>query len=154
MSASATWRRRLLAAATGTTALLMVGGIAYATWSATGAGATTATAGTSSALTVSGTVVGALAPGSSADLKVTVTNPSVRPVTVRTVVLNGSVGASAPCSTPGVTVTLPGTVSLTVPAGSSADLTLANAVAMSTASSSNCQGATFTIPLTATASTS
>ena len=111
MSTSQRWVRRLVSAGIGTAALLMVGGIAYAAWSALGVGTS---------------------------------------VTVQSLTLAGAVTASAGCSTPGVTVSLPASTTLVVPAGGNASLTVANGIAMTTASSSNCQGATFTIPLQAT----
>ncbi len=143
------WLRRLTAATTGAVAITLVGGIAYATWSDAGGGAASAKVGTSTAITVAATVGSQLYPGSTADLVVTVSNPNVSAVTVTDLSLDGAVTATGGCTTPGVTVTLPSSVNLSVPAGGSAPLTLTNAVAMTTSSSSDCQGATFTIPLTA-----
>jgi hypothetical protein len=126
----------------------MASGVAYAVWSATGSGATTAKAGTTTALTATASITGGpLYPGATADLTVVVTNPNAVPVTVTTIAA-GTVAASAGCSTHGVTVTIPATVNLLVPANGSAPRTLTGAVAMSTASSSDCQGATFTVPVT------
>jgi hypothetical protein len=147
------WTRRLVTAGTGTLALLMAGGIAYAAWSQTGAGTGTAAAGTIAPLGAVGTIGSTLYPGGSATLTVTVSNPNGRPVTVTSVALTGTVTASAGCTTSGVTVSLPATVSVTVPAGGSAPVTLTNAVSMSTSSTSDCQGATFTVPLSATGRT-
>ncbi len=147
------WARRLGTASAGTAALLMVTGIAYAAWSSAGAGAGTAAAGTTSALGVVASVDSQLYPTASADLTVLVSNPNARPVTVTSLTVTGSITASSGCTTPGVTVTLPASVMLTVPAGGSAPVTIPDAVAMSAASSSNCQGATFTIPLSATGRT-
>lgn len=143
------WLRRLAAACSGTTALLMAGGIAYAAWSALGAGTATAASGIPKALGVSATVAGLLHPGGAADVLVTVSNPNSAAVTVTSLALAGSVTASAGCTTPGVSVSLSGSTSLVVPAGGTASLSLANAVSMTTASSSDCQGATFTIPMQA-----
>lgn len=143
------WTRRLASAGTGTAALLLAGGIAYAAWSAVGAGTGAAASGTPQPLGVSATVGGTLYPGADADVLVTVSNPNSAPVTVTSLTLAGSVTASAGCSTPGVTVSLPASTSLVVPAGGSASLSVANGVSMTAASSSNCQGATFTIPLQA-----
>ena len=143
------WMRRLASACLGTTALLLAGGVAYAAWSALGAGTGTAASGIPQALGVSATVAGLLHPGSAADALVTVSNPNSAPVTVTSLALAGSVTAGAGCTTPGVTVSLPGSTSLVVPAGGSASLSVANAVSMTTASSSDCQGATFPIPMQA-----
>ena len=92
---------------------------------------------------------GPLSPGAAADLLVTVSNPNSAPVTVTSLTLAGPVTASASCSTPGITVSLPASTSLVVPAGGNASLSVTNGVSMTAASSSNCQGATFTIPLQA-----
>ncbi len=150
MSTSQRWVRRLVSAGIGTAALLMVGGIAYAAWSALGVGNGTAASGSPKALGISATVSGTLYPGASADVLVTVSNPNSTPVTVQSLALAGTVTASAGCSTPGVTVSIPASTTLVVPAGGNASLSVANGIAMTTASSSNCQGATFTIPLQAT----
>ena len=150
MTSRGRWTRRLVTAGTGTLALLMAGGIAYAAWSQTGAGSGTAATGTIAPLGAVASLGSSLYPGGSASLTVTVTNPNPRPVTVTSIVLTGAVTASAGCTTSGLSVTLPGAVSVTVPAGGSAPVTLTNAVSMSTSSTSDCQGATFTVPLSAT----
>lgn len=144
------WTRRITAAGAGAVALVMSAGIAYAAWSALGNGASAAATGTPKTLGVSAIVAGQLYPGASADILVTVSNPNSSPVTVTALALGGTVTAGAGCTTPGVTVSLPATTNLVVPAGGSASLSVANGVAMTTASSSDCQGATFTIPLKAT----
>ncbi|TPG13908.1 hypothetical protein [Pedococcus bigeumensis] len=150
MTGSTTWGRRLTSVGIGTAALLLVGGIAYAAWSVLGAGTGAASSGTPQALGVSATVGGTLYPGASADVLVTVSNPNSASVTVQSLALAGAVTASAGCTTPGVTVSLPASTTLVVPAGGNASLNVVNGVSMTTASSSNCQGATFTIPLQAT----
>jgi hypothetical protein len=143
------WSRRLAAVGFGTAALLLAGGVAYAAWSALGAGTGAAASGAPQALGVSATVAGLLRPGGAADLVVTVSNPNSASVTVTSLALAGSIAPSAGCSTPGVSVSLPGSTALVVPAGGNASLTVTNAVTMTTASSSDCQGATFSIPLQA-----
>jgi hypothetical protein len=143
------WTRRLVSAGSGTAALLLAGGIAYAGWSALGAGTGAATSGAPQPLGVSATVGGTLYPGSSADVLVTVSNPNSAPVTVQSLALAGAVTASAGCSTLGVTVSLPASTTLVVEAGGNASLDVVNGVSMTTASSSDCQGATFTIPVQA-----
>lgn len=144
------WTRRLSCAGLGAAALLLIGGIAYAAWSALGAGTATAASGTTRVLGVTAAVSGSLRPGGAADILVTVSNPNSAAVTVTSLALAGSVTASAGCTTPGVTVTLPGSTNLAVPAGGNASLTVSNGLGMTTSSSSDCQGATFTIPLQAT----
>ena len=149
MTAHQRWTRRLVSAGIGAAALVMAAGVAYAAWSVLGAGTGTAASGAPKALGVSATVGGTLYPGASADVLVTVSNPNSAPVTVQSLALAGAVTASAGCSTPGVTVSMPSSTSLVVPAGGNASLNVTNGVSMTTASSSNCQGATFTIPLQA-----
>ncbi|SDP40295.1 hypothetical protein SAMN04489867_2333 [Pedococcus dokdonensis] len=149
MTARQRWTRRLAAAGTGTAAIVMAAGLAYAVWSQTGAGTGTAAAGTTAPLSAVAAVSDTLYPGGSATLTVTVSNPNQRPVTVTSIDLAGSVAASAGCTTPGVTVTLPASVSVTVPAGGSAPVSFTDAIAMTASSSSDCQGATFTIPVSA-----
>ncbi|NYG07309.1 hypothetical protein BJ986_001796 [Phycicoccus badiiscoriae] len=153
MTTSQRWTRRLSTSAAGTAALLLVGGVAYATWSATGAGSGASAVGTTTPLTAVAVISATLYPGSSADLTVMVSNPNQRPVTVTSIAATGVIIASAGCTAPGVTAALPATVSVTIPAGGSAPIVLTKAVSMSTSSSSDCQGATFTIPLRATGQT-
>ena len=142
-----TWARRVVSGAVGAAALVMAGGVAYAVWTTNGTGATTAKTGKAAALEAQATIVGGpLYPGATADLKVVVTNSNASPVTVTTVSA-GAVTAGPGCTTPGVTVTTSGAASFVVPANGSVTRTLTTAVAMSTASSSNCQGATFTGPV-------
>jgi hypothetical protein len=68
-------KRRSLAALGAVGALAIAVG-AYAYFTASGSGTTTATVGTSSALTLKGTVTGNLYPGSSSPVTLTVDNPS------------------------------------------------------------------------------
>jgi hypothetical protein len=148
------WGRRMAAGVIATVAVTLVGGTAFAAWHSTGAGTSTARAGTTSALTATASITGTLRPGGpSRDLAVTITNPNTQAITVTAIALNGTVtnaGGSGTCATTGVTVTLPGSISLAVPANSTRTYTATGAVTMSTASESGCQGATFTVPLAAT----
>ena len=152
MSGTPTFRRRGLAALLASVAVFLTGGVALAFWLTSGTGSGAAQARAFTAPTVSGgTVTGNLlypgltANGTSAggDLVVVATNPNPFPVTV-TVTLNGTVTG---CTTPGVSL-LAGT-SFTLAANDNAvTKTMTNRVSMSTASSSDCQGATLTLPLT------
>ena len=56
--------------------VLAVAAVAYAYFTTTGSGTATATVGTSSAVTLKGTVTGNLYPGSSSPVSLTVDNPS------------------------------------------------------------------------------
>jgi hypothetical protein len=71
---------------------------------------------------------------------------------VTEIAANGAVTASGgdgTCTTTGVTLTSPQTVSISVPAnGDSAETTLTNVAHMSNASETGCQNATFTVPVT------
>lgn len=68
-------RKRLVIAAASLCALA-VAAAAYAYFTTTGSGTATATVGTSSAVTLKGTVTGNLYPGSSSPVTLTVDNPS------------------------------------------------------------------------------
>jgi hypothetical protein len=148
------WRRRFATGVLGMLALIFAGGTAYAVWHATGVGASTAATTTPQALTASATITGTLRPGGpSRDLAVSVTNPNAQAVTMTALALNGAVtetGSIGSCTTTGVTVTLPPSISLAVPAGATRMYTATGAVTMSTASESGCQGAVFTVPLKVT----
>jgi len=139
--------------------LLASGGTAYAYFtgalrSANGSAAT----GTMQTVTVSA-IVGGDAPssklypgGPSTDVILRVNNPNSYSVKLYSIAGNGTItadGSHSGCTTTGVTFSPPASPNLTVPAGSSL-LHLNSAASMSTASLNACQGATFTIPVTAT----
>ena len=145
------WTQRLTAAVAGAAALTMTSAMAYAVWSATGAGSTTATVGTTAALTASADVPASLYPGSSSTINVKVNNPNGFGVDVTSISL-GAVTAANGCSTAAITTTAPTGLPRTIPAGGS--LTLTASISMSTAASNACQGTTFTLPVTATGRTS
>jgi P pilus assembly chaperone PapD len=126
-------------------------GVAYAAWVANGTGSAAVTATTAqslSATTVSPSV--ALYPGATADAVIQITNPNSFPVHVATITANGAItgsGGTGTCTTTGVTLTLPASVSVDVSANSTKSITLTGAFAMSNASDTGCQGATFTAPI-------
>ena len=135
-------------------------GTAYAFWSGTGAGSGSAAAGTMQAVTVDALVASdnpkaALYPGGSADVVLRLTNPNPYSVQVYSVTGNGPVTADAAhpgCTTTGVSFT--GTAAPLAPAtyvaaNSSALITLPGAATMDTTSLAACQGATFSVPVTA-----
>ena len=128
---------------------------AFAAWTVGGGGTGTATATTSQNLTTSAaTTTAALYPGiTGSNLYLTVNNANPFPVTITSVNANGAATADAghpTCVTTGVTYTTTA-VSKVVPASGSTSFTVPS-VAMSNASDNGCQGATFTIPVTFTAS--
>jgi hypothetical protein len=147
--------RSLLALAVGG-AVLTSGG-AYAYVSVSGSGSGSGTTGTMQAVTVEALVGGdtpssMLYPGGpAADVILRVNNPNSFSVTLYSISGAGAITADAShsgCTTTGVTFTPPASPNITVPAGTSL-VHLSGAATMSTASLSACQGATFTIPVSA-----
>ena len=126
---------------------------AAAYFTAHGAGAGSATAGTLQPVTVAATVGGdtpssSLLPGGSADVILRVHNSNSFGVTLVSVSPNGN--ASAPgCTTTGVTFTNQSSLNIAIPSGTTL-VHLAGAAGMDSTSSSDCQGATFTIPVSIT----
>ena len=149
------WTRKLavfMLVMTGATGV----GIAFAVWTVGGSGTGTATATSSANLTTSvATTTAQLYPGiSGANLYLTVNNPNPFAVTVTSVNANGAavpdVAHAAGCVTTGVVFTTQAT-SQTIAANGSLSFTVPG-VSMTNASDNGCQGATFTIPVTFTAS--
>lgn len=136
-------------------------GVAIAAWTTGGSGSGQASAGTAASMTISaGTPSTSLYPTASADVAAVVSNPNPYKVNVSSVSL-GAVTVDAGhsgCNTASVTVTSPqtnGGAGWDVPAKSGAvngslNLDLANAISMGNAANDSCQGATFTVALTAT----
>jgi hypothetical protein len=147
------FRRRVIAVFL--LAMLLTAGAAYAFVSSTGAGNGSATVGTMQVVTASAFVGGdtpssALRPGGpSADVILRVNNPNSFTVQVTGVTGNGTItadGSHAGCTTTGVTFTAPVNPTITLSTGSTL-VHLSGAAAMSAASLSACQGATFSIPV-------
>src|ERR1700761_6083463 len=90
-------KKRVLLGATAVIALALAAG-AYAYFTSTGSGTATATVGSSSAVTLHGTVSGNLYPGSSSTVTFTVDNPSSGKQQVGTISLT-SISADASHST-------------------------------------------------------
>ena len=135
-------------------ALFLVGSVVFAAWLVTGEGNGAARATSADDLVVEpGTTTADLYPGSNGAVKVDVTNPNPFAVTVSSIAGNGAVTSGAPgCTTTGVTFNAPAVTGQVIAAGATANLTLAGAASMSNASDNACQGATFSIPLTVSAS--
>jgi len=70
-------------------AVLAIAAVAYAYFTSTGSGTATAKVGTSSAITLKGTVAGNLYPGASSQVSFTVDNPSSGAQRVGTITLTG-----------------------------------------------------------------
>jgi P pilus assembly chaperone PapD len=93
----------------------------------------------------------ALMPGGSSDVVLRIFNPNPYALSLTSISVNGSIAVSAAsgtCTLPGVTTNFPSHPAITVPAGSSL-VHLSGAALMSLGSQSGCQGATFTIPVSA-----
>jgi len=153
-------RRGITAAALAGLLVTAAAGTAYAYWSAAGSGSGSAAAGTMQAVTVDALVAGdnpktALIPGGSADVVLRLTNPNPYAVQVYSVTPNGPATADAAhagCTTTGVSfrgIAAPLSTATYVAANSSTLITLPGAAAMDTTSLAACQGATFSLPVTA-----
>jgi len=156
-------RSKAVLAVAGALALLVNGGVAWAYWRISGTGTTAATAATVANLQVSGASYPDLPlfPGARGGLVVTVKNPNSFPVIVKRVMPGpGPVTAdeahrSAGCNQNGVSLVRNSfSVSWPIPANSQKIFPISNSVAMSNASDNACQGATFSIPLSVSGTSS
>jgi hypothetical protein len=156
-----TTRRLAAKSAAAAVALCLATGAggAYAYWATVGAGSGAATNGTMKTVSIEALVAGdgtqnALVPGGTADVAVRAFNPNDFAVQVYAIRGNGLVTADVNhpgCTTTGVTFVDPAAPlapAVTIPANTSVLMTLPGAAAMSLASSSGCQGATFSLPVT------
>ncbi|HKO39044.1 MAG TPA: hypothetical protein VJU14_11825 [Solirubrobacterales bacterium] len=109
---------------------LAVAAVAYAYFTTTGSGTATATVGTSSAVTLKGTVTGNLYPGSSSPVSLTVDNPSSGKQRVGTISLEKITADAGHASCSVVTT------------GGSADFTMADVVVNKTFAPGNGQAVT------------
>ena len=142
------------------TAVLLVGGVAFAAWTATGDGTGTATAATAQDLSITPESADNLYPGGPFDLTVDIYNPNPYPVEVTTIfqTVGEDITADAAHTTAGCDGTTveftDATGSWSVPAANGAtpgvlqNVVLADSLSMPNAGAlDDCQGATFTIPL-------
>lgn len=133
---------------------MLAGSVAFAAWTATGAGSGYAKASSAQALTtvdVSASTVATLYPGATGNVLLRIANPNSYPVTVTDVAGSGAIDSDAVAAcdaSTGVTFTNQTGLSLNVPASGAATFTLTGSVAMSNSSHTSCQGAIFTIPVT------
>lgn len=116
--------------------VVAIAAVAYAYFTSTGSGTATATVGTSSAVTIKGTVSGTLYPGASATVTLTVDNPSSGKQRVGTVSLE-KITADAGHPTCSVVTT-----------GGNPDFTMADVVVNKTYGPGNGQAVTPTGSLT------
>ncbi|MEA2685901.1 MAG: hypothetical protein QOE93_1096 [Actinomycetota bacterium] len=148
-------RKALIASAVVTT-FAIIGGIAFAAWTSTGAGSGRAASGTAVQLTVNASTGTAdLFPGTTVgDVYFTITNTNPYPVTFTTMTLGSAItntvaGDATACPPTNVTATGATGLSLVAPASStSAMLSIPNVVSMASTAPDGCQTKTFEIPLT------
>ena len=147
-----TRRKRITAAVIVVIAASAIG-IAIAAWTTGGSGSGQAHAGSAAALTISaGTPSSNLYPNGSADVAATINNPNPYKVHVSSIAL-GAVTVDAGhsgCNVSSISVTTPQTAGWDLAASGSLNVDLANAISMDNTANDSCQGATFTVALTAT----
>lgn len=142
--------------------LTIAGAAAYAAWSVNGTGHGSASAATAQNLTLTaGTPSGSLYPGASADVDTSAANANPFPVHVGSVALDTSKGqdgfdvdaghSGCNLSSLSFATATNGGSGWDIPAGSSTDIDATGSIAMDSSANDFCQGATFTVYLTATA---
>ena len=142
--------------------VLFVSGGAFGFWTASGSGSANGGTGTLAALTLTpGTPVATLYPGTSSAVKLTISNSNTSAVRVGSLVLNTSSGTGGFAVDAGHSACVVSALSYTtqsngwtVPAKTGGidgtlAVTLTGALTMSTSAANACQGATFTVYLTA-----
>lgn len=145
----------------GTVGVLMAGGIAFAAWTSTGEGSGDVTAGHQEDLVVTGGTASGLFPTDTKHFKVTVSNvDNPYKVEIDKIELNGTItvanasniAGEAVCDADDVTAEVVANgAGTTIAANDSVDVAESVALTMHGDASGNCQGATFTVPVKATA---
>jgi len=149
-------------AAVAVTGLLVAGVAAYGAWSVSGSGTGSAAAATASSLALTpGTPGTALYPNGSADVATTIANNNPFPVHVSSIALDSGQGtngfavdaghSTCDLSTLSFAAQTNGGSGWDVPANGTLDVDATDAVSMSGSAGDPCQGASFTLYLTATA---
>ncbi|HEX3332359.1 MAG TPA: hypothetical protein VHS27_20730 [Gaiellales bacterium] len=156
-------RKRLVRlAVTAVIGLSIAGGAAYAAWSVSGSGSGSASAASAQGLTLTaGSASGVLYPGASADVDTTVANANPFPVHVSSIALDTTQGQNgfgvdaghSGCNLSSLSFTTAnnGSSGWDISANSSLDVDAASSITMGAGANDSCQGATFTVYLTATA---
>jgi len=156
-------RKRLVRlAVTAVVGLSIAGGAAYAAWSVNGSGSGSASAASAQGLTLTaGSASGVLYPGASADVDTSVANANPFPVHVSSIALDTTQGQNGFAVDAGHSGCNLGSLSFTtatnggsgwdISANSSLDVDAASSITMGNGANDSCQGATFTVYLTATA---
>jgi hypothetical protein len=146
----------------GCAAAFVVTAAAYAAWTSNGTGSGTASAGTASGLTLSaGSPTTLLVPNGSADVATVIANPNAYSVQISTIALDTSQGTNgfsadgghSGCNLSALSFATQTNASSGWTVGPHGNLTvdMLGALSMSGAALDGCQGATFTVYLTATA---
>ncbi len=145
--------------------MLGAGGTALAYWQSSGTGTGSATTGTVTAVSLSpATPTATLYPGGQADVSLTVSNPNTTAVSIASLVLDATYGtggfavdaAHSACQTSALSFTAQTNAGngWSVPAKTGSvdgalDISLPDALAMSSDAANACQGAQFTVYLAA-----
>lgn len=156
-------RKRLVRiVVTAAVGLSIAGAVAYAAWSVTGSGRGSASAATAQNLTLSaGSTSSALYPGAAADVDTSIANANPFPVHVTGLALDTTKGQNgfdvdaghSGCNVSSLSFTTAtnGGHGWDIAAGSSDDVDASGSIAMGASANDSCQGATFTVYLTAAA---
>jgi len=154
------WSRFTVAAVAAGAALCLAAGVAYAYYSSTGSATGVAGVGTLHPVTVTAASMPSspLLPGGTSDVVFNVGNPNSSPIHVLAVAQSSAATPDAShsgCTTtdghPVVTMNVPpNDLPVSIPAHRTQTITLIGAATMDVAATSNCQGATFSFPLTVT----
>ncbi len=160
MTSTSSRRRRAPLALLLPALTLLVAGVAAAYWIATGGGSATAATASTSPLTLApATPTAQLFPGGQANVVLTVTNPNAASIRVGSLALDTTQGTSgfavdgghAGCglATLSFATQTNGGAGWTVPGSGALSVTLTNALSMGIGAANACQGATFSVYLTA-----
>ena len=156
-------RKRLVRlAVTAVVGLSIAGGAAYAAWSVNGSGSGSASAASAQGLTLTaGSASGVLYPGASADVDTSVANANPFPVHVSSLALDTTQGQNGFGVDAGHSGCNLGSLSFTtatnsgngwdLSANGSLDIDATGSISMDSGANDSCQGATFTVYLTAAA---
>lgn len=155
-AARSRWTRRIAAAATVAMGLA-ASGVALAAWNVTGEGSGAVAATSALSLEIDGFALdAALYPGLTTGATLTVSNPNAFPVSITTVefgtIVVSNAGAGCTLAASEVTYTdLSNQTLFLAAATDNIELELANVATMGSGANTDCQGATFTAPITLTA---
>jgi hypothetical protein len=151
-------RRTVTAAIVTMAAVAAAASVATAAWNVTGSGSGSAAASSAVPLVIEGFVLDVpLYPGLTADGRLTVSNPNLFPVNITDVVFGTLVvsdAAGAGCTIVASHVTFADTTSAALFLAADTEdieLVLSGVATMGAGSSNDCQGATFTAPISLTA---